>query len=187
MTTPGEVAAHFPDAPHVGDGVTLLRGRERVPGTILRVSTSGRCFWFQEDAVVADGEVDRRAWFLPDPGGWIFRALREPDGTYREADGKFEVTVGQREFRSRVAPDLPPPGKRGLDHLATAVRDLEPYLRKERWYPMTYMAIPSVRKRAQALLDEIAALALRQPEARSGAEALHRRLAGLLGGMRRRV
>jgi hypothetical protein len=36
-------------APEVGMGVTILRWTDRDPGTITRVSPSGKSFWFRED------------------------------------------------------------------------------------------------------------------------------------------
>jgi len=57
---------------------------------------------------------------------------------------------------ARTAPDLQP--------LALKVEAIEPWLKKTRWYPMTYLLIPSVLQSADQLLAELAAYQGEQAE-----------------------
>ena len=169
--------------PRVGDGVTLHDHACLYPGTIIRVSTSGRCLWFQVDAVTQDDGDGTAARFVPDARTWTYRAIRQPDGVYREDHDMKRVDVGLRRFRLRrnVLPGAP--GERGLVDLEEAVELIEPWLLKTRWYPMTGMMIPGVLKKTDELLAEIAAAAFRERDDAEAArlEALHDRLGKLKG------
>lgn len=172
--------------PRAGDGVTLHDHGCLYPGTIIRVSASGRCLWFQLDAVTQDDGDGTAARFVPDARTWTYRAIRQPDGVYREDHDMKRVDVGVRRFRWRrnVLPGAP--GARGLVDLDEAVELIEPWLLKTRWYPMTGMMIPSVLKKTDELLAEIAAFRGRDEAETASAEALHERLAKLKIGFRRK-
>ncbi len=172
--------------PMVGDGVTLHDHGCLYPGTIIRVSTSGRCAWFQLDAVSQDDGDGTAARFVPDGRTWIFRAIRQRDGIYREDHDMKRVDVGVRRFRWRrnVLPGAP--GERGLIDLEEAVELIEPWLLKTRWYPMTGMMIPGVLKKTDELLAEIAAFKGRDDSEAARSEALRERLVALKRNFKRK-
>lgn len=160
--------------PAPGGGVTLHGLDADRPGTILRAGP--RVFWFRLDT---DG---RAAAHLTDAmRAWTFRAVRQADGTWRDADLR-RVDVGLRRLRVHDPAARGVPGARSADQLARELDRLEPWLLRRRWYPTTSMMIPSVLASADALLAELDAYA--GPE-RARVTALHERLAALRTGFRR--
>lgn len=141
--------------PVAGDGVTVHERGELHPGTIVRVSTSGRCLWLRLDHVELD-DATGATRFVPEERAWLRRAIRQPDGAYREAHDMWRVDVGVRRFR----PDRGT-GASGAETDAAALEEavelLEPFLLKTRWYPMTGMLIPSVLESAEELSARIRA------------------------------
>lgn len=163
LPVPGAVA------PAEGVGVTLHERDGLLPGTILRAGP--RVFWFKLDGDRAGAE---RIW--PAALAWTYRAVRQADGVWREGADMRRVDVGVRRLRLDTQADRGEPGRRSGDQLAREVDRLEPWLLKTRWYPMTYMAIPSVLGSADALLAELARYD--GPE-RERVAALRERLAAL--------
>jgi hypothetical protein len=155
--------------PQVGRGVTLHSFGSLSPGTILRVSPSGRTIWFQLDALGGVPAAKRA-----DGSTWTWRAVRQPDGVFRAGHEMWRVDVGVRRFLPYEAANAAVAGS--FRDLANRVARIEPWLLRRRWYPMTYMAIPSVRRSAKELLAELASYA---GPRRDEAEALHARLSGL--------
>lgn len=172
--------------PRAGDGVTLHDHGCLSPGTIIRVSSSARCLWFQLDAVTQDDGDGTAARFVPDPRTWTYRAVHQRDGVYREDHDMKRVDVGVRRFRWRCSVLPGVPGERDLVDLEQALELIEPWLLKTRWHPMTGMMIPSVLKKADELIAEIAAFRGRDEAETAGAEALHERLAKLKIGFKRK-
>lgn len=167
MTAPTVLPVAGAVAPAAGVGVTFHGDDWMQPATIVR---AGRhVFWFRLDG--DDGS--------PAAGRWTYRAILRPDGTWREDHDMRRVDVGVR--RRRPPPGCGVPGRRMPDQLAAAVERIEPWLLKRRWYPMTYMMIPSVLRAADELLTELAAYA--GPE-RERVQALHARLSSLRQGFR---
>jgi hypothetical protein len=168
LPVPGAVA------PAPGVGVTWRGPDADRPGTIFRAGP--RVFWFRLDA---DGPA---AAHLTDAlRAWTFSAVRQADGTWRDADMR-RVDVGVRRLRLHALAVRGVPGARSVDELAREVDRLEPSLLKRRWYPMTSMMIPGVLASADALLSELDAYA--GPD-RPRAVALRERLAALCAGFRR--
>ena len=91
------------------------------------------------------------------------------------------VDVGVPRVRFDEPKDRGEPGQRTPDQLAAAVDRLEPRLLTRRWYPMSYMAIPSLLRSADELLAELSAY---QGAEREGVAALHTRLTALRTGFR---
>lgn len=172
--------------PKVGDGVTLHRQGCLYPGSIIRVSTSGRCVWFQLDAVVQDDGDGTSGRFVPDARTWTHRAIRQADAVYREDHDMNRVDIGIRLFRWRTNTLPGAPGERGIVDLEEAVDVIEPWLLKSRWYPMTYMMIPSMLASADKLLAEIAAFHGRDDAEATRAAALHDHLASLRKSFKRK-
>jgi hypothetical protein len=157
-------------APAVGKGVTRHTHGILEPGTILRVSPSGRTIWCQVDDPV-DGQAALQPGKLPE----TYRAIRQADGVFRAGHEMWRVVVGVRRARTREASSSAPAGS--LTDLAERLERLEPWLLRRRWYPMTYMAIPSILRSTEELLAALAAYSGTQ---RDAAAALHARLANLL-------
>jgi len=155
--------------PEVGKGVTRHWYGELLPGTILRVSPSGRTFWFQLDALSGVPATSR-----PDGSKWTYRAVRQPDGLFRQGHEMWRVDIGVRRYRPREAIGAGAAGS--LRALEARVEQLEPWLLRRRWYPMSHMAIPSILRSADETLAELASYA---GPRRDVAERLHARLAGL--------
>ncbi|HZZ83950.1 MAG TPA: hypothetical protein VFE30_05395 [Anaeromyxobacteraceae bacterium] len=137
----------------IGDGATVDDTHLRRPATVVRVAFEGRAFWIRPDAVVEDERGDPR--FVPDPCAEPIRVLRQPDGSYREDHQKHRVLLGRRELRlsSSAVPEAA--GARTLASYRALFERIEPWLLRTRWYPMTYMMIPSVLAKADALIAEM--------------------------------
>ncbi|BDG08606.1 hypothetical protein [Anaeromyxobacter paludicola] len=167
------------EIPEVGDGATIHDNGHSYPATVVRVAFEGRAIWLQRDAVVEEAPGQGR--FLADPTAFTCRALRQPDGGYREDHEKRKVAVGRRELRwSRVSVGIP--GERGPTEFGELFANIEPWLLRTRWYPMTYMMIPSVLSRADELIAEMDAY--RGPE-RETVQELRSRLAARRDGFKR--
>lgn len=171
------------ELPKVGDGVTLVERGELKPGTILRVSTSGRCVWFRLDEPVAGSA----RLFRPAANHWVHRAIRQADGVFREDHDMSRVEVGVRRSGADRTIARPGPTPRCLADLVEAVDRIEPWLLKTRWYPMTYMMIPSVLHSADALAAELAAAETERQSERERLGALRAHVGKLRAGFKRRV
>ena len=156
-------------APAVGKGVTLSSFGNLQPGTILRVSPSGRTFWFQLDDL-GGVEVPRQ----PDGSKWTYRAIRQADGVFRAGHEMWRVVVGIRRAHTRSTSPAARPGT--LTDIADRLERIEPWLLRRRWYSMSCMAIPSILRSASELHTALAAYV--GPNS-ALAEALRARLAGL--------
>ncbi len=163
--------------PAMGDGLTMFRRGGALPGTVVRVSTSGRCAWFTLD---------------PPPGAtlpagaqpWVYRAYLQDDGVWRDDYTKERVELG---VRRPYVPESNPEaveGKRTLVQLDDAVERIEPWLLRTRWPPMTGMLIPSVLKSADALIGELSARTGGELCERSRILALRQRMERLRQGFR---
>ncbi len=159
--------------PVVGGALTWRRQDASVPATILRISRSGSCLWFECEK--DHGKEPRM----------IFRALRCGDGQYREDHDCWPVDVGVREEGPRAPPPDGAYGDQTLAELTTSVERIEPWLRKTRWYPMTYMMIPSVLASADELLFALAAYPGNAEAERLEAQRLASHLAALRGDFHR--
>ena len=160
--------------PTPGVGVTYHDEVGLLPGTIFRAGP--RIFWFR-----IDGDFDGVSRLSPAQVAWTYRVVLQPDGTWREDHYMRRVDVGVRRVRFTATDDRGDPGRRTVDQLAAAVDRIEPRLLTRRWYPMTYMAIPSLLRSADELLAELDAY--RGPD-QDRIGALRERLAGLRKGFR---
>ena len=134
--------------PVPGDGLTMFRRGGVLPGTVQRVSTSGRCVWFVVDP--PPGMMHR-----PDRPPWVHRALRQEDGTWREDYTKERIDMGVRlPYRPELNPEKVE-GPRTLEQLQDAVERIEPHLLRTTWPPMSHVMIPSVLKSADELIAEL--------------------------------
>lgn len=113
--------------------ITWHRQDADVPGTIIRVASTGTLFWFQV-------EPDR-----------VYRATTALDGAWREDQDCWPVTLGVARAGSRLQPTFARP----LDEKLHALGRLEPWLLKRRWYPMSYMMIHGLKTKAQVLAEEL--------------------------------
>ncbi|HYG69775.1 MAG TPA: hypothetical protein VD838_19020 [Anaeromyxobacteraceae bacterium] len=150
--------------PAPGVGVTFHSLLGIVPGTIVRAGP--RIFWFRVDDGFPGGAQLSETF-----RGWTHSAVLQPDGVWRAGAEMMRVDVGVRRWRrSGPAPTSE------ADKLAAALEGLEPRLLQRRWYPMTYMGIPSMLHAADDLLERMAAYD--GPE-RERVATLHEKLAHL--------
>jgi hypothetical protein len=88
-------------APTVGAGVTELSYTDRRPGTISRVSASGKTFWYRDDRVAVVGEANpygRQEWEIArDDSAPETKVTLRKDGVWRNEFGRA-VLVGVREM-----------------------------------------------------------------------------------------
>ncbi len=134
--------------PAPGDGLTMFRRGGVLPGTIQRVSTSGRCVWFVVDPPPG---MEHR----PDRPPWVHRALRQDDGTWREDYTKERIEMGVRRPYVPESNPVNVEAPRTLEQLRDAVERIEPWLLRTTWPPMSYMMIPSVLASADKLIVEL--------------------------------
>ena len=149
--------------PVAGQGATILDNGSECPATIIRVAFDGIAIWLQIDRVEEGPSGEAR--FVPDPTAWIHRAVCR-HGVYRTDPDMMPVDVGRRRYRHYS------PGLTGLEQLRDRFERLEPWLLKRRWYPMTYMAIPSVLASADELIAEMDSY--HGPEAEAVRELRHK-------------
>lgn len=90
MTTP---------VPVVGMGITLLHYSDRSTGTITRVATSGKRFWFQKDRAIrtdTNGMSDSQQYrYEGDPGAEV-REARISRNSQWKATGGWKIILGER-------------------------------------------------------------------------------------------
>lgn len=103
--------------PEVGMGVSVYHWTDVEPGTIIRVSTSGRQIWFRKDSAtllngVGSGEPDaltftpggfvghtsgQQRWSItPCEAGHEYSATLRADGTWRLVGSKTRVKINER-------------------------------------------------------------------------------------------
>lgn len=67
--------------PQVGDGITLAVGSDRYPGTIVRVSATGKTFWYTKDdfrRTDSNGYGGHQEYeYIIDPEGTEYRAFQK--------------------------------------------------------------------------------------------------------------
>lgn len=88
-------------APEVGMGITLLMWTDRKAGTITRVSSSGKTFWFRADkAIRTDNNgmsEDQHYRYEPDPeAGESVARLGHKSGAWKSKGGA-QVRLGDRD------------------------------------------------------------------------------------------
>jgi hypothetical protein len=85
--------------PEVGMGATIYLWSDRLAGSVIRVTKSGKTAWIQEDRTQRtdkNGQSEVQDYtFTADPDGRIFRATLRKDGTWRA--GSNGVTFGRRD------------------------------------------------------------------------------------------
>lgn len=85
--------------PAVGMGVTQVIGSDRYPGTISRVSASGKTFWFKRDnykRTDRNGISESQTYeYSADPNCYETEVRRRKDGSWQEIGGGY-VNVGFR-------------------------------------------------------------------------------------------
>ncbi len=133
--------------PEVGQGATVMMNGSECPATIVRVAFDGLVVWMQVDRV-EEGD-DGQARFVHDPTEWVLRAVRK-DGEYRLDPDMQRVEIGRRRYRRTTGP-----WAMGFESFRERVERIEPCLLRRRWYPMTYMGIPSLLRSADDLLAEM--------------------------------
>ncbi len=127
--------------PTVGIGLTW-HDAPSVPGTVIRVARRGRLAWFREDD--------------PKQHQWLHRAIRMPDGCWREDSELRLVTLGTREaVELPLHPALP---AHEQPFRVRAAR-FEAGLLRKRWYPMSYLVIPSMLTQVDVLIAELSSAA----------------------------
>lgn len=86
-------------APVVGMGVTVLMWTDRQPGTITRVSKSGKVFWFKRDnyqRVDSNGMSESQEYtFTPNPDAAEECVSLRNTGAWKSACG--QVRLGSRD------------------------------------------------------------------------------------------
>ncbi len=87
-------------APAVGMGVTVLHWSDRNPGTITRVSDSGKTFWFKGDIAkrLDDfGMSESQSYeYTPNPDGAEIKATLRKNGAWKTSGG-HQIRLGSRE------------------------------------------------------------------------------------------
>ncbi len=87
--------------PEVGMGITYSVGSDSYPGTISRVSASGKTFWFKKDDFRARKDSNyygNQKWiYLPDPEAQEEKVTRSKRTGKWRRQGGGHVYVGERE------------------------------------------------------------------------------------------
>lgn len=82
-----------------GDGVTICRDTDRITATIVRVSSSGRTIWTQDDCASLD-PPDWKPIFVPDGSGSICINQHEQRYHYhRDLFGRLRRVIFQKDGR----------------------------------------------------------------------------------------
>lgn len=135
-----------------------------VSGTVTHIASTGTLFWFR-----CDGR------------DVVCRAVRFPGGEWREDHHCWPVTLGTGIAGARPVRQSASP----LDERLSQIERHEPWLLKRRWYPMTYMLIPSVLSSARKLAEELEGWASDSAEERQRAREGAARIRCLISEFRR--
>src|SRR5262245_17766332 len=81
--------------PEVGMGATIYLWSDRLPGTITKVSPSGKTIEITEDEVTT-WENHYGKEFAANPNGRTFTARLKPNGTWRTLKSSNGVSLGNR-------------------------------------------------------------------------------------------
>jgi hypothetical protein len=163
----------------VGEGLTVYRDGGHKPGTIHRVSATGRCIWYSIDAAETDGTDQVQSD--------VHRAIRGLDGVYRDDRELWRIALDVKRPAKASTDSAYQGGDISLDALEEEVERLEPYLLRKRWYPMTSMTIPSVLQHADALISSLTGYSPVTEEESKRHSASLQRLLGLRRNFRREV
>lgn len=86
--------------PEVGMGVTELHWTDRHAGTIVRISPSGKTFWYQRDIATrtdTNGMSESQSYsYAPDPNAALVAARRNKRGEWKATPGGTQLRLGQR-------------------------------------------------------------------------------------------
>lgn len=87
--------------PEVGMGITICQYTDRKAGTITRVSTSGKTFWFKYDIakrIDNYGMSDCQDYeYTEDPNSWEQKASLRKDGCFRVKSTGYYVALNRRD------------------------------------------------------------------------------------------
>ena len=136
--------------PFVGMGLTYYFKENAYAGTIVRVSGDLQAIFFVQDRPHR-ARGAREAFIFTPGNGSAYEARHEPRGYVWQ--GRV-VLLGVRRWGEAPAAGPAAPAT-GLASFRERFAGLEPRLLKRKWYPMTYMAIPSVLRSADELIAEM--------------------------------
>ncbi len=134
-------------------GLTYRFKEQVYAATIVRVSDDGQSIFFVQDRPYAPYRDARKAFIFTPGGGQAYEARLDGEGYVWQGQA---VVLGVRRWETTPLTDAGTPAT-GLAGFRERFGRLEPGLLQRKWYPMTYMAIPSLLKSADDLIAEMAA------------------------------
>ena len=136
--------------PFVGMGLTFFFKEQVYAGTIVRVSDDFQRIFFVQDRPHPPSKVALTAFIFTPGSGAAYEARHSPRGYVWEGR---PVLLGVRRWVTSLKDTGAP--TTALTALRDRLERLEPSLLQRKWYPMSYMAIPSLLRSADELIAEM--------------------------------
>lgn len=89
----------------VGDGVNYNIGSDVYPGTIVKVSATGKTVWVQDDDAAVTKPAEHYGdpvdyMFMPNPNGRVTKFTQRQDGIFRQVGGRWgALHKGRRKYQ----------------------------------------------------------------------------------------
>lgn len=137
--------------PFAGMGLTYFFKEQVYAGTIVRISDDFQSIFFVQDRPHIPKGAGGRAFLFTTGRGAAYEARHAARGY--EWEGRL-VLLGVRRWATTPAAGaaIPAPELAGFRERFAR---MEPSLLQRRWYPMTYMLIPSLLRGADELIAEM--------------------------------
>jgi hypothetical protein len=139
------------ETPFVGMGLTYRFKEQVYAGTVVRVSDDLQSIFFVQDRPHSQAPCSPKAFVFTPGSGQAYEATLGPEGYVW--DGGL-VVLGVRRWVTTPLTDAGTPST-GLAAFRERFSRLEPGLLQRKWYPMTYMLIPSLLRSADELIAEM--------------------------------
>ena len=137
--------------PFVGMGLTFFFKEQVYAGTIVRISDDFQSIFFVQDRPHPPTRRSPRAFIFTSGRGSVYEASHDARGFVWE--GRL-VQLGVRRWVTTPAMGTGTPVP-GLTRFRERLARMEPSLLQRKWYPMTYLLIPSLLRAADELIAEM--------------------------------